>query len=54
MGFQSGVLPRRGFGKMPNPAAKMAALPKDVSAYSRILAISCGQAMFGWSRDRGK
>ena len=25
--FEIGVFPRRGFGKMPNPAAKMAALP---------------------------
>ena len=25
--FEIGVVPRRGFGKMPNPAAKMAALP---------------------------
>ena len=28
MAFEIGVLPRRGFGKMPNPVAKMAALPK--------------------------
>jgi len=27
--FKIGVLPRRGFGKMPNPAAKMAALPEE-------------------------
>ena len=25
--FEIGLLPRRGFGKMPNPAAKMEALP---------------------------
>jgi len=30
-----GVLPRRGFGKMPNPAAKMAALPEDGGAPRR-------------------
>jgi hypothetical protein len=29
LAFDIGVLPRRGFGKMPNPAAKMAALPKE-------------------------
>ena len=27
--FEIGVLPLRGFGKMPNPAAKMAALPEE-------------------------
>jgi len=30
MAFESGVFPRRGFGKMPNPAARMAALPNDI------------------------
>ena len=28
LAFEIAAVPRRGFGKMPNPAAKMAALPK--------------------------
>ena len=34
---ESDVFPRRGFGKMPNPAAKMAALPKAETAVSLLL-----------------
>ena len=33
---ESGVCPRRGFGKMPNPAAKMAALPPRKTAASPV------------------
>ena len=34
--FEIGVFPRRGFGKMPNPAAKMAALPEDKRQHQRL------------------
>ena len=34
--FEIGVLPLRGFGKMPNPAAKMAALPEETLAKGSI------------------
>jgi hypothetical protein len=36
LAFEIGVLPRRGFGKMPNPAAKMAALPEETLAKGSI------------------